>query len=137
MLVVKLELHSARTGEVTEIGRMIIHNVSGGGKGRYDKRADYVAEVYRKGRKNQIMRVGKVENYPRLSYNVWRLVARSLLSAFPEEDAPRAPKALPRLMKNLQKLSDMNWFGHSTCATAEQNKITAKVREDMNDIKSQ
>lgn len=26
--------------------------------------------------------------YPRLSYNVWRLVARALLSAFPEERLP-------------------------------------------------
>lgn len=29
MLVLKLELHSARTGEITEIGRTIIANVGG------------------------------------------------------------------------------------------------------------
>ena len=30
-------------------------------------------------------RYGEVKDYPRLRTNVWRLVARALLSAFPEE----------------------------------------------------
>lgn len=32
-----------------------------------------------------IQRTGRVENFPRQSYSIWRLVFRALLSAFPEE----------------------------------------------------
>jgi hypothetical protein len=32
-----------------------------------------------------VTREGTVKRYPRLSHNVWRLVVRALLSAFPEE----------------------------------------------------
>jgi hypothetical protein len=44
VIVVKVELHSAITGEVTEIGRMLIAN-TGGTK----KRGDYTAKVLRLG----------------------------------------------------------------------------------------
>lgn len=87
MLVLKLELHSARTGEIKEIGRTIIANVGG-----TSKRGDYICKVSRKRDTfdnkdtwKEPLRTGNVENYPRLSYNVWRLVIRALLSAFPEE----------------------------------------------------
>lgn len=30
-------------------------------------------------------RTGKVDDYPRLSYSVWRLIIRALTSCFPEE----------------------------------------------------
>ena len=87
MLVLKLELHSARTGEIKEIGRTIIANTGG-----TEKRGNYVCKVSRKRTTfdnidtwKDPLRLGKVEDYPRLSYNVWRLVIRALLSAFPEE----------------------------------------------------
>lgn len=80
MLIVKIELHSAITGEVSEIGRLHICNIGGTAK-----RGDYEAGVLRRGGKGRYTRTGKVSNYPRLSYNVWRLVIRSLLSCFPEE----------------------------------------------------
>ncbi|CBW47016.1 hypothetical protein [Roseovarius sp. 217 phage 1] len=87
MLVLKLELHSARTGEIEEIGRTIIANVGG-----TSQRGDYICKVARKrdtfSNKDtwqEPLRTGDVKNYPRLSYNVWRLVIRALLSAFPEE----------------------------------------------------
>lgn len=90
MLVLKLELHSARTGEVTEIGRTIIANTGG-----TPSRGDYTVRVGRRRRGNfknktvwkSPMRTGEVTGYPRLSYNVWRLVIRALLSAFPEENS--------------------------------------------------
>ncbi len=90
MLVVKVELHSARTGEIQTLGQMVIDNVSGGGVGRDAARADYRVRVGRKGSTLQgiadkPLREGQVADYPRLSYNVWRLVVRALLSAFPEE----------------------------------------------------
>lgn len=87
MLVVKIELHSAITGEITTIGAMIIDNI-GGTKSRGDYRvrvankndAEDLREIMR-----APQRQGEVRGYPRLSYNVWRLVSRALLSAFPEE----------------------------------------------------
>ena len=90
MIVVKLEVHSALTGEIKEIGRAIIANV-GGALGR----GDYKIRVARrqsdaKAFSNQDifdnpLRVGSVQNYPRQSYNVWRLISRTLRAAFPEE----------------------------------------------------
>lgn len=83
MLVVKVELHSAITGEVTEIGRMLIAN---DGTSRDPDRGDYNVKVGRRGvtddRKIWMKphRTGKVLNYPRLAYSVWVLVARALQS---------------------------------------------------------
>lgn len=88
MLVVKIELWSAATGQTSEIGRMYIRNDGTGArsKGNYD------VKVTRKGsfeyngwEEIKTVRTGRVEDYPRLSYNVWRLIARLLKSAFPEE----------------------------------------------------
>ena len=83
MIVVKVELHSAITGEVSEIGRTYIHNTGEG----TSERGDYSVNVCRKGSRNfyNAARRGEVLDYPRLSYNVWRLVSRALRSAFPEE----------------------------------------------------
>lgn len=87
MLVVKIELHSAITGEISEIGTMLIDNVGGS-----HERGDYRVKVGKKDHAGNIVKVWKkpartgfVKDYPRLSYNVWRLVSRALRSAFPEE----------------------------------------------------
>jgi len=89
MIVVKVELHSAITGQIKLLGSMIVHNV---GTSKDGKRGDYKVAVARKNcagdhRATLLSpaRSGDVKDYPRLSYNVWRLVARALLSAFPEE----------------------------------------------------
>lgn len=90
MLVVKVELHSAVTGQVTELGRTYIWN---DGTSKIRERGNYKAAVCRKGsydpaaaiREGKALRYGEVKDYPRLSYNVWRLVSRALLSCFPEE----------------------------------------------------
>lgn len=81
MIIVRVELHSARTGQVSELGMMAISNQ---GSKLDDKRADYLVEVLRKGA-NRIQRTGEVKNFPRKSYSIWRLVLRALKSAFPEE----------------------------------------------------
>ena len=94
MLVVKIELHSAISGNVAEIGRMLIGN---DGRGTA-KRGCYNVRVLRRERTpvqggadfrqwdtRPVARTGRVEGFPRLSYSVWRLVARAILSAFPEE----------------------------------------------------
>lgn len=88
MIVVKIELHSARTGFVTEIGRMHIANITGNGQGRWEPRADYNVKLFRRRSKGgclSVLREGTVKDFPRLSYNVWRLVTRALKSVFPEE----------------------------------------------------
>lgn len=84
MIVVKVELHSARTGKVEELGRMVISNDGGS---QTASRSDYTARVCRKGSTDFMkpLRTGHVKDWPRLSYNVWRLVLRSLRDAFPEE----------------------------------------------------
>jgi hypothetical protein len=84
MIIVKIELHSAITGKVSEIGRMDIWNEGTG----TEKRGNYGVGVHRRhgGRMGKaFQRKGQVQDYPRLSYNIWRLVSRAIRSAFPEE----------------------------------------------------
>ena len=89
MIVVKVELHSAITGKVSMLGRAVIDNVGASPNG---KLGDYRVRV---GNKRDAcsthavtlrpLRTGLVQNWPRLSYSVWRLVLASLASAFPEQ----------------------------------------------------
>lgn len=86
MLVISVELHSARTGERKLLGQTIIHNVGG-----TETSGDYQVEV---GNKRDVgdlrkihtkpLRRGQVIGHPRLSANVWTLVLKGLSSAFPE-----------------------------------------------------
>lgn len=87
MIVIKVELHSAKTGDVETLGVTYISNIGGTHKrGDYDVRVANKKDVHdaRKAYRNPL-RTGEVKDYPRLSYNVWRLVIRALKSAFPEE----------------------------------------------------
>ena len=88
MLVVRVELWSAITGKKTEIGRMYVAN---DGTSTNHKRGNYDVKVARRGStkyegwdKLKPVRTGRVEDWPRQSYSVWRLVAKALKSAFPE-----------------------------------------------------
>jgi len=80
MLVVRVELHSAITGKVTELARMDIANVGGTAQ-----RGDYYVSVMR-GRSREALamrkahRNGQVKDYPRLRLHVWNLVFRALES---------------------------------------------------------
>lgn len=80
MIVVRVELHSAITGKVTEIARAAICNVGG-----TRQRGDYRCISFR-GRDKESLdkmmpnRTGEVTNYPRLSIHVWHLVARALIA---------------------------------------------------------
>lgn len=88
MLVIKVELHNANTREIKTIGNMIIYN---DGMSERNDRGNYKVFVGRKGVSDFVrivrspMRTGEVNDYPRLSYNVWRLIIRALMAAFPEE----------------------------------------------------
>jgi hypothetical protein len=84
VIVVKIELWPFGFEEhAKEIGRTYIWNT---GKGSED-RGDYQVGVCKRGStdRSKSVRTGEVKNYPRLSFNVWRLIIRALKSAFPEE----------------------------------------------------
>lgn len=80
MIVVRVELHSAVTGQVSELARMNICNVGGTAT-----KGDYQCETLRGRSKKDldrrtVQRSGSVRNYPRLAIHVWHLVARALVS---------------------------------------------------------
>jgi hypothetical protein len=86
MLVIRIELHSHRTGKTSEIARMIIANDGSGenGRGNYWGHAakgivhgDHMipAAIMHASRQ---LRQGKVRDYPRKSKHVWNLLARML-----------------------------------------------------------
>ena len=78
MIVVKVELHSAITGEITQIARMHIANVGGDRDyGNYSCatfRGRDAAELARFTKQRE----GRVANHPRLREHVWNLVAHAL-----------------------------------------------------------
>lgn len=73
MLIVKVELHSAITGEVTELGRVNIANDGTGTKevGNYN--------VWCSGGRGHCMnRRGRVEGHRRLSQHVFSLIRKAI-----------------------------------------------------------
>lgn len=98
MLVVKVELHSAVTGEITEIARSVIYNTGEGTVTRGDYKTfslrgrdepvsplpdpnafDYaMLRVIREKAESPIQNKGEVKNYPRKDLHVWNLVSRAL-----------------------------------------------------------
>ncbi len=82
MIVVRVELHSARTGKTTEIGRMVVTN---DGSSTTPSRGHYDVKLLRKGNWSKITSSVRVENFPRASYTVWKLILRGLMATYPEE----------------------------------------------------
>jgi hypothetical protein len=82
MIVVRVELHSAITGKVTELARMIVCNIGTGSRNS----GDYEVEILR-GRsakdldKRIAQRKARVLGHPRLSQHVWHLVEKALKAA--------------------------------------------------------
>jgi len=74
MIVIKIELHSANTGAITEIGRMVVTN---DGTCADPKLGNYEVRLMRRGTL-KVQRIAQVKNYPRLSLPVWSLVQRAL-----------------------------------------------------------
>lgn len=81
-IIVSVQLWSARTGQKTELARMMVHNVGGTGNKR-----DYDGETY-KGRStealtkamktNSVTRRGEVRGHPAEAVHVWNLIAKML-----------------------------------------------------------
>lgn len=75
MIVIKVELHSAITGEVTTLVEGKIRNDGTGTPGV----GNYEFEAGRKG--GGVARRSRVEGFPRGRLNVWHLLARCLGAA--------------------------------------------------------
>lgn len=72
MIVVKVELHSAVTGKVSELSKVIIDNIGG-----THTRGDYrCRSIMRNGKK--VIRESEVLNHARLAEPVLNLVAKAL-----------------------------------------------------------
>lgn len=79
MLVIKIELHSAVTGQATELGHMTITNMGSVTHATKGKRGDYYVQVLRRGsKKRRVQRAGVVRSHPRMSKSVWNLVRKAL-----------------------------------------------------------
>lgn len=79
MILIKVELHSVRTGKITELARAKLCNDGTSlnpNRGFYD--CTFIG-------KQSHMRLSSVRNFPRKSYIIWRLILRALVAAYPEE----------------------------------------------------
>jgi hypothetical protein len=93
MIRVTVELISAIDGKRSTLGVMDICNT---GNSPNPKRSDYRGFLYKKGtvhkdqfiitNENNIHRRGSVEDFPRQSYVVWRLVLRMLRDMFKDQE---------------------------------------------------
>jgi hypothetical protein len=95
MIVVKIEMWPGGSEDRSyELGRTYIYNDGTGTPAR----GNYEVRVCRKSKDGQYnltsrevvagkkcTRVGRVRDWPRKSYNIWRLILRCLKSAFPED----------------------------------------------------
>lgn len=94
MIVVRVELHSAITGQVTELARMHLCNVGG-----TRTMGNYSVETFR-GRssadldKRISQRRGRVMNHARLNDHVWQLVGKALVAV--DYVRPAAADAIER-----------------------------------------
>ena len=88
MIVIRVELWSARTGKKRAIGLGIIANR---GTTAGQTRGDYEMYIARKGQwdvtkiMEEPLRRASVKSWPKGSYSVWRLVLKLLSEAFPEQ----------------------------------------------------
>jgi hypothetical protein len=86
MLVIKVELHSAISGEVSEIARMVVDNIGG-----TTNKGDYRVRTLRGRSRDSLekamlslpigaQREARVLGHPRLREHVWNLVAKALFA---------------------------------------------------------
>lgn len=72
MIIVKIELHSAITGEVSTLGTLHIVN---DGTGTATRGNYYVDKI---GKNKKINKTAKIKNWPRKAYSVFKLLRKSL-----------------------------------------------------------
>lgn len=77
MILVKVELHNANTGAVTELGRAMIYNDGTSPSPMY---GNYTVVVHDKDDAPQSL--PSVTDWPRLAHNAWQLIGRALKPIF-------------------------------------------------------
>lgn len=131
MICLKIELISAVTNKITELGRMYIAN-DGEKSLQNPSRGDYIVGVCRKNStlppcelfkrapspsQPRSARSATVLDYPRSSYSVWRLISRAVSAVFPEENGGKMKMSIPenvsRGLKKMAEEHDANHPGHS------------------------
>lgn len=92
MIVLRAELHSAKTGQITSLGTVIIENDGTQqdlSKGNYRiyvvRKSDVVKGLPLHRMKANSTRRSYLPNFPRKSYVIWRLVLRALQKAYSED----------------------------------------------------
>ena len=83
MIIVRVELWSAKTGKVTELARMHIVNKGDG----TDTKGNYLGKIFRGRSKSQldkltVSKTAEVENWPRKNKHVWQLIREILNKAY-------------------------------------------------------
>lgn len=88
MIIVKIELHSARTGQVTQLGEMRLSNNNQTSREK-PTHGSYRVEVFRKPKFDKVTRDTEVEDstlieeWPRKSKVVWQLIQKALNQLYP------------------------------------------------------
>lgn len=115
VIVVKVEMWpNGDENKMYPLGRMYIANLETTSNAD-PSRGDYLAAVCRRGTDAvphpidkmgpQATRGARIVDYPRLAYNMWRLIARALQGCFPEERGPKVtPVISPEVMRGLKLL---------------------------------
>jgi hypothetical protein len=85
VIIIRVELWSAITGQVTELARMGIDNISGGGSVRdyrcrtwRGRSAEALTRAMLRNDAKSVTREGTVEKHRSLDLHVWHLVAKAL-----------------------------------------------------------
>jgi hypothetical protein len=91
MIIVRVELHSANTGEITELARMHVCNESHlceqpdpinlGSYGVYVLRGRSTKQLDVSAKNRTFVHAGKFGQFPRLQLHVWNLVLCALVAA--------------------------------------------------------
>ena len=84
MIVVKIELHSARTGNVTQLGEMHLSNDDKTTR-EDDRKGTYRVELFRKPDFKSVNKGTVVENWPRHSKTIWQLRQKTLNQLYPND----------------------------------------------------
>ena len=76
MIVVRVELHSAKTGNVKEIARLSITNT--GKNPNHPAEGDYQTKVYKAPNFQAVIRRGEIFRHRRQSQSPWTLIGKVL-----------------------------------------------------------
>ena len=79
MIVIKIELHSAVTGKITQLGEAYINNQ---GVLHEGDKCDYEFKIMRKPKFKSVTKMARVEGWPRSRRTVWQLLQKCLNQAY-------------------------------------------------------